>query len=138
MYFYLTQILIECALRIHLIHGTTLSVHTLCIISMLYYIKFYTFTNRHSLKKHQHFYVVIAVYTAQCNVIDLTKEPTEKLKCTTSFRLCSCIALIFFCFYIPNIRRCIGVGGLNDPHAKNKNFVGITMFAVINPPANAN
>lgn len=22
-------------------------------------------------------------------------------------------------FFLPNIRRCIGVGGLNEPHAKN-------------------
>lgn len=31
--------------------------------------------------------------------------------------------------YVPNIRRCIGVGGLNDPHAKNTIFVDETIFS---------
>lgn len=37
-------------------------------------------------------------------------------------------ALHRFLFYIPNIRRCIGVGGLKDPQAKNKSFVGTTII----------
>lgn len=30
--------------------------------------------------------------------------------------------------YVPNIRKCIGVGGLNEPHAKNIILFGDTIF----------
>lgn len=42
----------------------------------------------------------------------------NKLCCEETIDAC-CLAVLRTNFFLPNIRRCIGVGGLNEPHAKN-------------------